>query len=52
MTKKHFKLFAENISKIADKAERRKQAELTAETCKKANPRFDFARFYAACNVS
>lgn len=51
MTRKHFKLFAENISKIADKAERRKQAENTAQICAKSNPRFDFVRFYAACNA-
>lgn len=52
MTRKHFKLIAETVSKIKNKDERRKQAELQAQICREANPRFDRQRFFAACNVS
>jgi hypothetical protein len=51
MTRKHFEKMAELIRRIAGKTERRKQAELVAVHCAKANPRFDRARFMQACGV-
>lgn len=52
MSKKHFIAMAETISKISDLDERRKQAEFQAEFFAAQNPRFDFSRFYAACNIN
>ena len=51
MTRKHFKLIAETISKISDEKERKELAEFNAAICAKANPRFDRAGFFAACRV-
>jgi hypothetical protein len=51
MTKKHFEAMAELIRRIAGKTERRRQAEVIALHCAKANPRFDRKRFMAACGV-
>jgi hypothetical protein len=51
MTRKHFEAMAELIRRIAGKTERRKQAELIAVHCAKANPRFDHARFMRACGA-
>lgn len=51
MTKKHFKLFAEAISKIEADAERMSTAELIGRVCAQINPRFDWVVWYDACNV-
>ena len=51
MTRKHFKAIAATVSAIADLAERQKQAEFQANICAQTNPRFDRARFLAACGV-
>ena len=51
MTRKHFRLIAAIIAKIENTTERRVMAELNAVTCARANPRFDRAKFFAACNV-
>jgi len=51
MTRKHFKEFAEVISKIENNKEREKQAKFNADVFKQNNPRFDYRRFYVACNV-
>jgi hypothetical protein len=51
MTRKHFETMAELIRHIVGKTERRKQAELIAVYCAKANPRFDHGRFMRACGV-
>jgi hypothetical protein len=51
MTRKHFEAMAELIRRIAGKTERRRQAELIAVHCAKANPRFDRKRFMTACGI-
>lgn len=51
MTRKHFILIAETVAKIVNPIERREMAEHNAKICAKANPRFDRARFFAACGV-
>ena len=59
MTRKHFKLMAEIISKIMaeiiskiENLEERKQtAEHNARICAKSNPKFDGAKFFRACGL-
>lgn len=51
MTRKHFKLIAEAISKIKNLAERKELAEFNAKVAAESNPRFNKVRFFAACNV-
>ena len=51
MSKKHFKAFAEAISGIENDEERGRVARIVADVCKGENGRFDYGRFYAACNV-
>lgn len=51
MTKKHFKLLAEAISKLKSEKEREKVAQLVGEVCRQINPRFDWTRWRTACNV-
>jgi hypothetical protein len=51
MTKKHFEAMAELIRNIAGMTERRRQAEIIAVHCAKANPRFNRDRFMVACRV-
>jgi len=51
MTRKHFEALARAIRAIADDWEREQNAQSMADLCQKQNPRFDRARFYAACNV-
>lgn len=50
MTKKHFIAIAETISKIENTNERYQMAKLNAISFAKQNPRFDYSRFYKACN--
>lgn len=50
-TRKHFIAAAELISRIENPAERKALAEHNATLFAKDNPRFDKARFMAACNV-
>jgi hypothetical protein len=52
MTRKHFKLVAEVISKIEDTTERKQMAKHNATAFAKANPRFNRSMFMAACNVN
>jgi hypothetical protein len=51
MTRKHFRLIAAIIAKIENISERKAMAELNAVTCARSNPRFNRAKFFAACNV-
>jgi hypothetical protein len=51
MSKKHFKAFAEAIACIIDTEDRARTAWLVANICAGENGRFDYNRFYAACNV-
>ena len=51
MSKKHFELLAQGIRAIADAQTRRKAAEAISQVCAMTNPRFNQARFLAACGV-
>lgn len=51
MTKKHFEALAKHIRMILDPHARLNAAIAVAAACQKANPRFDFERFYVACGV-
>jgi len=51
LTRKTFIAVAATISAIADKDERQKQAEFQAQIFAANNPRFDLARFRAACGL-
>lgn len=50
-TRKHFKAAAAIISKISDKVERERSAEIQATIFASDNPRFDRKRFMIACGV-
>jgi hypothetical protein len=52
MSKKHFELLAQAISRIQDPHCRREAAVAVSSACHIANPRFDCDRFPAACNLS
>ena len=51
MSRKHFELLAQGIRAIADAQSRRQAAEAVSQVCAMTNPRFDQARFLAACGV-
>lgn len=51
MSKKHFEILAAEIRQIADNAAREQAAHVVARACARINPRFDMARFLAACNA-
>ncbi len=51
MSKKHFIQIAKIVSQIENPEKRHEQAEFQASLCEKMNPRFDRARFFAACGV-
>jgi hypothetical protein len=51
MTRKHFKMIADEIAKIEDKQHRAKAAGATATAFKRINAKFDLDKFYAACGV-
>jgi hypothetical protein len=51
MTKRDFKLLAEQIAKIADPGIRYMAAQAVAAACRQDNPRFDPSKFYEACEV-
>ena len=52
MSRKHFTVFAEEIRfSNLPKEERRRAAELIAAACRRCNPNFDRARFFAACQL-
>lgn len=50
MTKKHFIMAANNIAAMPE-SERAAHAEAWIKVCAASNPRFDKARFLAACKV-
>lgn len=52
MTKKDFKLIAEVVASIDDYGTRAAVADKFADKLATINPRFDRARFIAACSVS
>ena len=51
MTRKHFILVAEIIKRIESLDERRKMAEFNAGRFANLNPRFNKAKFLAACGL-
>ena len=51
MTRKHFKLIAEQIAQIVDLEARMMAAQAVAAACRQDNPRFDPSKFYEACGV-
>lgn len=51
-TRKHFIAAAATVAAIEDEKKRKEHAEILAEQFAKMNPRFDRARFFAACNVT
>ena len=51
MTRKHFKLLADQIAQIADPGIRYVAAQAVAAACRQDNPRFDPSKFYEACGV-
>jgi hypothetical protein len=52
MTKKHFIALARRIAAINDASARLHAAQAVADVAALDNPRFDRARFMAACGVS
>lgn len=52
MTKKHFIQVAKDIAALSNRKTAKMHAEFNANIFAKANPRFDRARFLAACGVS
>ena len=51
MTRKHFEALAKHICMIADPSTRLIAAIAVAAACQEANPKFNYLRFYEACNV-
>lgn len=51
MTKKHFIALAASLRTIKNLVERKALAENHAVLCAQQNPRFNKARFFAACGV-
>lgn len=51
VSKKHFELIAQAISRIDDPLERKQMAELNADSFAKLNPRFNRKRFLEACQI-
>lgn len=51
LTRKHFKSTAETLLKITDLKARRAVADEAVKYFTKENPRFDKARFLAACGL-
>lgn len=51
MTKKHFKALASVISGIKDDKERGEVAYLIGHVCVEMNPRFNWEKWFDACEV-
>ena len=51
MSRKHFKVLAEQIALIPDLTMRITAAHAVAEACSRFNPRFKIERFLRACCV-
>lgn len=51
MTRKHFKIVADEIAKIEDAHQRAMFAAAVATAFKRINPKFNLDKFYTACNV-
>jgi hypothetical protein len=51
MTKKDFKTIASVLTMIAERSQRRAVATTMADEIARTHPRFDRAKFLAACNV-
>ncbi len=52
MTRKDFKLLAENIRMMLDPHARLNAAVAVASACAATNPLFDYVKFYEACGVT
>lgn len=52
MTKKHFKLLAEAISKVDSLPERQYLSKTIGKVCESQNDRFDWYRWDEACKVT
>ncbi len=51
MTRKHFEALAKQIRMIADPSTRLIAAIAVAGACQECNPKFNYLRFYEACDV-
>ena len=51
MTRKDFKLLADQIAQIVNLEARMMAAQAVAAACRQDNPRFDPSKFYEACGV-
>jgi len=51
MTRKHFKMLADAISKLSIAVERERICELIGEVCAEANGRFDWYKWRIACKI-
>lgn len=51
MSRKHFVEFAVAIAGIKSAKERGRMAEFIGSVCARCNGRFDWGRWYRACNV-
>ena len=49
MSRKHFKVLAEQIALIPDLSMRIAAAHAVAKACRRLNPRFELERFLRAC---
>jgi hypothetical protein len=51
MSRKDYVEFAKGVARIDNAEERERAARLIADVCSNDNGRFDYGRFYSACNV-
>lgn len=51
MSRKHFVEFAAAIAELANADERKRMADFIGSVCARCNGRFDWGRWYRACNV-
>lgn len=51
MSKKDFVALAAAIAEVESGADRKKMAKVIGKVCAGENPRFDWGRWNAACNV-
>ena len=51
MTRKHFNKLAKAIASISDAEDRQMLANMLGNICEEVNSRFDWERWYAACQV-
>lgn len=51
MTKKHFKLLAEEIKNLNEPITKRDVARLVTRVASQVNPNFSYDKFYKACGL-